>query len=735
MNSPPALDGAETQLEARNYFERKHINQILESIVTGLTFTKPDDPLAYIEDCVQRIRKGDLLAGKSKLQWDLFIPASSHKDIPRQKTSAAPQRSVPPLRKKVHPQLAPIKQQAAQAPFMMPEISSKPLSKRGGGGNGAGKGDAGSGAAGKIAGEERTDRPNIRSPSKLETASVPSAGVLHLMATPSATELSSHQTEGGRPATETLSGVRPLPPITHHMDVPEETTDVEVSQVERPDTPAAQLTTAEPVPEEAPAVQTAPEFEITPLAFKGPAWDNIVFVLGGPGCGKGTNCVRLAKDFNYTHLSAGDLLRAEVATGSDLGKELENLMKEGKIVPMHVTLRLLREAMEKNDDADGFLIDGFPRQLDQAEAFEKQAISSVAQCKFVLYFECTEELLERRLLERGKTSGRADDNIETIKKRFNTFLETSLPVINRYVELGKCIKISSEPPMEEVYQNVRKYFDKPKPLYHNNVVFMLVMVAGKGTQCERLAKEFHLTHLSTGDLLRAEIEKGSDIGKAAEDLMKEGLMVPSEVILRLLRDSMEANKNTPGFLIDGFPRAMDQAQEFERMIGPCRTVVYFHCSLEVLEQRLLERGKTSGRLDDNLETIKKRFHTFENQSMPVIEHYKKKGKCVQVSSEDTIDGVYNIARQLFIPPTPISHPNIIFMLGKGTQCKKLAEEFQLNHVSTGDLLRAEVANGTAYGRLVERCMQEGQLAGNVSISQCYDREGARVEWKDWRKEE
>ena len=84
--------------------------------------------------------------------------------------------------------------------------------------------------------------------------------------------------------------------------------------------------------------------------------------------------------------------------------------------------------------ASGFLIDGFPRQLDQAVAFEKD----IATCKFILYYECGEEELEKRLLKRGETSGRSDDNIESIKKRFKTFIETSYPVIKHFQNMKKC---------------------------------------------------------------------------------------------------------------------------------------------------------------------------------------------------------------------------------------------------------------------------------------------------------
>ena len=108
----------------------------------------------------------------------------------------------------------------------------------------------------------------------------------------------------------------------------------------------------------------------------------IVFVLGGPGCGKGTQCDKIVADFHYKHLSAGDLLREEVASGSERGKELDAIMKEGKLVPVAVTLGLLRAAIDRIhrvEHGDRFLIDGFPRETDQAVEFEKE----VCACLFV----------------------------------------------------------------------------------------------------------------------------------------------------------------------------------------------------------------------------------------------------------------------------------------------------------------------------------------------------------------
>ncbi|KAJ7694079.1 UMP-CMP kinase [Mycena rosella] len=198
----------------------------------------------------------------------------------------------------------------------------------------------------------------------------------------------------------------------------------------------------------------------------------VIFVLGGPGAGKGTQCSHLVQDFGFCHLSAGDLLRAEQhREGSQFGELIQNCIKEGTIVPMEVTVKLLENAMAAalkegragDGWADGrgrFLIDGFPRKMDQALKFDED----VCKASMVLFFSTTEEVMLARLLERGKTSGREDDNAESIKKRFNTYKETTMPVIEHYRSLGNVAEIDSSASVEAVHIEakaaVQKILDK-----------------------------------------------------------------------------------------------------------------------------------------------------------------------------------------------------------------------------------------------------------------------------------
>ncbi|KAM7222135.1 uridylate kinase [Rhypophila decipiens] len=188
----------------------------------------------------------------------------------------------------------------------------------------------------------------------------------------------------------------------------------------------------------------------------------VIFVLGGPGAGKGTQCANLVKDYGFTHLSAGDLLRAEQdRPGSQFGELIKDCIKNGAIVPMEVTVQLLENAMTEainngTNPNKKFLIDGFPRKMDQALKFEEV----VCPAKFVLFYDCPEEEMERRLLERGKTSGRSDDNIQSIKKRFRTFIETSMPVVDHYEKEGRVVKITATAAPQKVYEATRNEIKK-----------------------------------------------------------------------------------------------------------------------------------------------------------------------------------------------------------------------------------------------------------------------------------
>ncbi|KAK6195177.1 hypothetical protein SNE40_000655 [Patella caerulea] len=370
---------------------------------------------------------------------------------------------------------------------------------------------------------------------------------------------------------------------------------------------------------------------------------NIFFVVGGPGSGKGTQCAKIVEKYGFTHLSTGDLLREEVASGSERGKELTSIMERGALVPLDTVLAMLKDAMvAKAATSKGFLIDGYPRELEQGIRFEKE----VRPAKVMLNFHVSDETMTERLLYRAKTSGRADDNEETIKKRLKTFHDSTQPVIDHFEKAGKVKTIKAEGSVDEIFAQVQNVFKdlniEESKLSDAKVVFVVGGPgSGKGTQCSKIVEKYGFCHLSSGDLLRAEVNSGTARGKQLNEIMEKGDLVSLDVVLQLLREAMLGKLSTTKcFLIDGYPRELEQGKRFENELVECTSVLHFDVSDDTMTKRLLERGKSSGRVDDNEETIKKRLRTFHNQTQPVIDYYAKQNKVNTIKAEGGVDDIF-----------------------------------------------------------------------------------------------
>ncbi|XP_022915048.1 UMP-CMP kinase [Onthophagus taurus] len=186
----------------------------------------------------------------------------------------------------------------------------------------------------------------------------------------------------------------------------------------------------------------------------------VVFVLGGPGAGKGTQCQNIVRDFGFVHLSAGDLLREERANpNSQYGELIENYIREGKIVPVDITCSLLERAMEESGK-ERFLIDGFPRNQDNLEGWNRRVASKV-QLLMVLFFDCPIEICTERCLNRGAAgSGRSDDNLESLKKRFNTYQVETKPIIDYYQKMNLVRRLDASLSPDEVFNQVKNVLNE-----------------------------------------------------------------------------------------------------------------------------------------------------------------------------------------------------------------------------------------------------------------------------------
>jgi adenylate kinase len=170
--------------------------------------------------------------------------------------------------------------------------------------------------------------------------------------------------------------------------------------------------------------------------------------------------------------------------------------------------------------------------------------------------------------------------------------------------------------------------------------------AGKGTQSENLINKYNLTHISTGDLFRKHLGEGTELGKTAQKYMDHGNLVPDEIVIGMVDEKIHSTPNTKGFIFDGFPRTIAQANALDKLMQKNNSQIDTMIALEVSEdelmKRLLIRGETSGRIDDqNEEKIKTRINVYNNETTPVANYYKQQGKLNSVVGIGSIEEIFN----------------------------------------------------------------------------------------------
>lgn len=181
---------------------------------------------------------------------------------------------------------------------------------------------------------------------------------------------------------------------------------------------------------------------------------NIV-IFGAPGSGKGTQSDKIIAEFGVAHISTGDVLRAEIKANTELGKIAASYINNGNLVPDSLIIDILADTLDsKGKDIPGVIFDGFPRTIAQAEALDKMLAERGEKVDVVIGLEVDDEELIKRIIARGKTSGRADDNEETAKKRLSNYYNQTLPLKDFYVNQGKYTKITGIGAIDEIYANV-----------------------------------------------------------------------------------------------------------------------------------------------------------------------------------------------------------------------------------------------------------------------------------------
>ena len=184
-----------------------------------------------------------------------------------------------------------------------------------------------------------------------------------------------------------------------------------------------------------------------------------------------------------------------------------------------------------------------------------------------------------------------------------------------------------------------------------NIVIFGAPGSGKGTQSDKLIDHYKLFHISTGDVLRDNIKRGTDLGKTAKGYIDQGQLVPDELIIDILAQVLDDNKDNAkeGVIFDGFPRTIPQAEALEQLLADRGTRIDAVVGLEVPEEelikRILLRGQMSGRSDDNEETARKRLETYHNQTSPLKAYYEEQGKYRAIDGVGSIDDIFDLIKE------------------------------------------------------------------------------------------
>jgi adenylate kinase family enzyme len=352
-------------------------------------------------------------------------------------------------------------------------------------------------------------------------------------------------------------------------------------------------------------------------------------------------------------------------------------------------------------------------------------VQQVCPPDFVLYFHCPAEVMVARLLHRGESSGRADDNEATIKKRLVVFETQSVPVVSHYARLGKLRAVSAVSGPDEVYAETRAAFQPAVTLV------LGAPGAGKSELCGRLAAEFGHVHLSLPALQRAALSRRSHLGEQLDECISAGKMIPTELKLALLREAMRCHSRVGRFLVDDFPSAPDELAAFTAAVGAPELVLLLDAPPAACRARLLTPKGNPRRPDgDDADTVASRQAAHAELTAPWAASLTTGAPALGGARVVTLDAarpaaaVADDARSLL--------QRRIFLLagktgvGRGSVCARLGHRLRYARIRVTLLQEEEVAAGTERGKRIAAAVKAGRAAALADTLFLIKRAMARV---------
>jgi adenylate kinase len=371
-----------------------------------------------------------------------------------------------------------------------------------------------------------------------------------------------------------------------------------------------------------------------------------IALFGPPGAGKGTQSAFLIEKYDLYYISTGDLLRKELAEETKLGLEAKSIIAAGKLVSDEIIVQILEKTIKENSQAGGFLFDGFPRTTIQAYILEGLMIKLNTSLNCLISIEVPEDESVARLLNRGLTSGRLDDNEDVIRNRLREYEDKTLPVLNYYKEKGNYIAIDGYKPVGEVTAQIEEIINQELSKKLMNVVIFGYPGCGRGSQGMELAKKYGLEYISTGRMLEEEIESGTDVGQRITELYENGELVPDEIVVPLILKKIKNSKSVKGFIFKGFPRTLVQSYILDGILkkhnSTIRKIIEIQVSTLELISRLDQRSKTRQckPYDSSTEKIVRRLKEHEEKTIPVLDKYKEIHDVAIVNGEAPFEVVF-----------------------------------------------------------------------------------------------
>lgn len=421
--------------------------------------------------------------------------------------------------------------------------------------------------------------------------------------------------------------------------------------------------------------------------------------LVGPTCAGKTTCAsRLDGPYALRHLSTGQLLRENWAEQTALGILTRKYVERGELAPDEIINAMIESAVRKMPAEKGLLLDGFPSTLYQAR-FLDELFEQTDRClDAVIFMQVDEATVFERSARRAQ--GRPDDRPEILHRRLQLFARTTGPVLDYYRKSRRLVYLEAGGSVEAVTAQLAALFNRIQagpftatltsaqeavlddliaqparaPVQVARPSLDIVLMggpgSGKGTHSAFLSRQFHIPHIATGNLFRENLSDDTILGKIAHTYIERGELVPDDVSEAMVRERLGRNDTQQGFILDGFPRTLPQAEALDDIMADLErrldTVFYLALPDEEIVERISGRricplcqtpyhvvynppkvdqlcDKDGAMLyqrdDDNPETIRARLKVFHGQTMPVIDYYRKAGLLVEVSGSGEVDEV------------------------------------------------------------------------------------------------